>query len=64
MKLFVFICLLGLALRGTAQTASDSSVAMRFRIYYPVGKTALREDYMDNARTLQHIQKYLEYSSR
>ena len=64
MKLFVFICLLGLALRGTAQTASDSSVAMRFRIYYPVGKTALREDYMDNAQTLQHIQKYLEYSSR
>lgn len=64
MKLFVFICLIGLALRGTAQTPSDSSVAMRFRIYYPVGKTALREDYMDNAQTLQHIQKYLEYSSR
>lgn len=39
-------------------------VAMRFRIYYPVGKTELREDYMDNARTLQHIQKYLEQSSQ
>ena len=49
-------------LRDTLQ--SDTSVVMRFRIFYPVGKTELREDYMDNARTLQHIQKYLEYSSR
>ena len=64
MKLFVFICLIGLALRGAAQTPSDSMVAMRFRIYYPVGKTELREDYMDNARTLQHIQQYLQHSSR
>ena len=64
MKLFVFICLIGLALRGAAQTPSDSSVAMRFRIYYPVGKSQLREDYMENAKTLQHIQKYLEHSSQ
>ena len=64
MKLFVFICLIGLALRGAAQTPSDSSVAMRFRIYYPVGKSELREDYMENAKTLQHIQKYLEHSSK
>lgn len=64
MKLIFFICLLGLALRGTAQTPSDSTVAMRYRIYYPVGKTELREDYMGNAKTLQHIQKYLENSSQ
>ena len=64
MKLFVFICLIGLALQGAAQTPSDSTVAMRFRIYYPVGKSQLREDYMENAKTLQHIQKYLEHSSQ
>ena len=64
MKLFVFICLIGMALRGAAQTPSDTTVAMRFRIYYPVGKAELREDYMENAKTLQHIQKYLEHSSR
>ena len=64
MKLFVFICLIGLALQGAAQTPSDSTVAMRFRIYYPVGKAELREDYMENAKTLQHIQKYLEHSSK
>ena len=64
MKLIVFICLIGLALQGAAQTPSDSTVAMRFRIFYPVGKTELHEDYMDNAQTLQHIQKYLEQSSQ
>ena len=64
MKLLVFICLIVLTLQGAAQTPSDSTVAMRFRIYYPVGKAELREDYMDNAQTLQHIQKYLDYSSR
>ena len=64
MKLIVFICLIGLALQGAAQTPSDSTVAMRFRIYYPVGKAELREDYMENAKTLQHIQKYLEHSSK
>ena len=62
MKLFVFICLIGLALQGAAQTPSDSTVAMRFRIFYPLSKTELLEDYMDNARTLYHIRKYLKTS--
>ena len=62
MKLIVFICLIGLALQGAAQTPSDSTVAMRFRIFYPVGKTELHEDYMDNAQTLHRILKYLETS--
>ena len=35
---------------------------MRFRIYYPVGKTELYEDYMSNTQTLYQIQKYLEKS--
>ena len=62
MKLFVFICLICMALGGYAQTPSDSSVVMRFRIFYPVNKTELHEDYMDNANTLHRIQKYLEKS--
>ena len=64
MKLFVFICLIGLALRGAAQTPSDSTVEMRFRIFYPVSKTELYEDYMDNAKTLYRIRKYLETSPK
>ena len=62
MKLFVFICLILTSLGGIAQTSPDSSVVMRFRIFYPVGKTELHEDYMDNANTLYRIQKYLEQS--
>ena len=64
MKLFVFICLIGLALRGAAQTPSDSTVEMRFRIFYPVSKTELYEDYMDNAKTLYRTRKYLETSPK
>ena len=64
MKLFIFICLISIALGGNAQTTSDSSVVMRFRIFYPVGKTELHEDYMDNANTLHRIHKYLEKSPR
>ena len=65
MKLLVFICLIGIALGGNAQTTSDTtSVEMRFRIFYPVGKTELNEDYMDNANTLHRIQKYLEKSPK
>ena len=64
MKLFVFICLIGLALQGAAQTPSDSTVEMRFRIFYPVSKTELYEDYMDNAKTLYRIRKYLETSPK
>ena len=62
MKLFVFICLILTSLGGFAQTSPDSSVVMRYRIYYPVSKTELYEDYMDNANTLYRIQKYLERS--
>ena len=64
MKLFVFICLIAFALRGTGQTVPDSTVEMRFRVFYPVGKTELHEDYMGNAQTLYRIRKYLETSSR
>lgn len=65
MKLLVFICLIGIALGGNAQATSDTtSVEMRFRIFYPVGKTDLYEDYMDNANTLHRIQKYLEKSPK
>lgn len=59
MKLLVFICLICMVLRGNAQTPSDSSVVMRFRIFYPVNQTNIHEDYMDNANTLHRIQEYL-----
>ena len=62
MKLFIFICLISIALGGNAQTTSDSSVVMRFRIFYPINKTELHEDYMDNANTLRRFKKYLEKS--
>ena len=62
MKLLVFICLICIALGGNAQTSSDSSVVMRFRIFYPVNKTELYEDYMDNLNTLHRFKKYLEKS--
>ena len=64
MKLFVFICLISFALGGAAQTSSGSSVAMRFRIFYPVGAVELHEDYMDNAYSLDRIRKYLEKSPK
>ena len=65
MKLFVFIFLIGIALGGNAQTTSDTtSVEMRFRIFYPIGKTELHEDYMGNANTLHRIHKYLEKSPK
>ena len=51
-----------MALGGHAQTSSDSSVVMRFRIYYPVNQVELHEDYMDNASTLHRIQEYLKKS--
>ena len=62
MKLTVLICLIVFALRGSAQTSPDSSVVMRFRIFYPVGAVELHEDYMDNAKNLYRIRKYLEKS--
>ena len=64
MKLLIFICLICMALGGNAQTSSDSSVVMRFRIFYPVNKTELHEDYMDNASTLHNIKEYLKKSSQ
>ena len=64
MKLFVFICLISFALGGFSQTSSGSSVAMRFRIFYPVGVVELHEDYMDNAHSLDRICKYLEKSPK
>ena len=64
MKLFVFICLISFALGGFSQTSSGSSVAMRFRIFYPVGAVELHEDYMDNAHSLDRICKYLEKSPK
>ena len=64
MKLLVFICLICIALGGNAQTSSDSSVVMRFRIFYPVNQTDIDEDYMSNATQLHYMQKYLQKSPK
>ena len=69
LKLFVFvIMLLCPSLTLMAQQLDtlrrDSSVVMRFRIFYPVNKTVIYEDYMDNAEMLGRIKKYLEKSPK
>ena len=61
--LFLLLCLpltSKAKLPGTIH--SDSSVVMRFRIFYPVNETKLHEDYMDNANQLHRILKHLEKS--
>ena len=61
--LFLLLCLpltSRAKLPGTIH--SDSSVVMRFRIFYPVNETKLHEDYMDNANQLHRILKHLEKS--
>jgi len=53
---------LSLMARQGSTIQSDSSVVMRFRIFYPVNQTKLYEDYMGNADMLHRIRKYLEKS--
>ena len=48
----------------TDAVPSDSSVVMRFRIFYPVNESDIHEDYMDNANQLQSIRKHLEKSRK
>ena len=61
--LITMFCLpLSLVGQTVGTTYADSSIVMRFRIYYPVNKTDIHEDYMDNATQLHHIRKYLEKS--
>ena len=69
LKLYVFVIMLlcpSLALMAQQLDTprGDSSVVMRFRIFYPVNKTSLYEDYMDNAEQLLRIRKYLEKSPK
>ena len=62
-RMMMVLCLpLTLMAQPTGTMQSDSSVVMRFRIFYPVNQTNIHEDYMDNATQLHHIQKYLEKS--
>lgn len=62
-RIFILLCLPLFAMaQRQHMLQSDSSVVMRFRIFYPVSKTKLYEDYLDNANQLHHIRKYLEKS--
>ena len=63
-SILISVFLQGHARNDADSVKSDSSVVMRFRIFYPVNKAELHEDYMDNAHTLHRIQKYLEKSPR
>ncbi len=54
--------LTGLAASRKDTLPPDSLVEMRFRIFYPVNKIDIHEDYMDNPYMLHHIRKYLEKS--
>jgi len=62
-KIFILLCLPLFAMAQRQHILQpDSSVEMRFRIFYPVSQTKLHEDYMDNANQLHRIRKYLEKS--
>ena len=62
-RLFLLLCLPLTSIAKLPGTIhSDSSVVMRFRIFYPVNETKLHEDYMDNANQLHRILKHLEKS--
>lgn len=64
-SLLMMMCLPFVAMAQKTDTAqSDSSVVMRFRIFYPVNQTAIYEDYMDNAVQLHHIREYLRKSPK
>ena len=64
-SLLLMLCLPFVAMAQKTDTAqSDSSVVMRFRIFYPVNQTAIYEDYMDNAVQLHHIREYLKRSPK
>ena len=64
-RILIFLCLPLLAKAQQLDTfQSDSSVVMRFRIFYPVNETDIHEDYMDNANQLHRIRKYLEKSPK
>ena len=65
----VFLCWLGGAMLAAAQgnrilARTDTSEVHQFRIYYPVNKTDIREDYMTNSHSLAVIRDYLATSPR
>lgn len=64
-SLLMMLCLPFAAMAQQTEIApSDSSVVMRFRLFYPINRTEIFEDYMDNAVQLHHIREYLKKSSR
>ena len=50
--------------RNTILIDTSPQVVMQFHIHYPINKTDVREDYMDNAENLQTIKNYIRYSPR
>lgn len=63
--MLMFFCLSGnVNAQQASSLQSDSSVVMRFRIFYPINESRIVEDYMDNAKSFHSIRKHLEKSPK
>lgn len=69
--LYIFICaifsLISLSLSAKEQVdscKSDTSIVTRSKIYYPVNKVTIYENYMNNPKELELIKRYLATSPR
>ncbi len=65
-SIILFFCIVhaGNAQERNTILIDTSPQVMQFHIHYPINKTDVREDYMDNAENLQTIKNYIRYSPR
>jgi len=65
-SIILFFCVVhaGNAQERDTILIDTSPQVMQFHIHYPINKTDVREDYMDNAENLQTIKNYIRYSPR
>lgn len=65
-SIILFFCVVhaGNAQERNTILIDTSPQVMQFHIHYPINKTDIREDYMDNAENLQTIKNYIRYSPR
>lgn len=65
-SIILFFCVVhaGNAQERDTILLDTSPQVMQFHIHYPINRTDIREDYMDNAENLQTIKNYIRYSPR
>lgn len=65
-SIILFFCIVhaGNAQERDTILLDTSPQVMQFHIHYPINRTDIREDYMDNAENLQTIKNYIRYSPR